>query len=131
MFTKKICVAGAVICYAVLIGLFVFYQQKPNRNCARGQACIRFCCKNEATCNETFIREHFEIGRSFDDFQVLLGEPKCFTKPGEKIVKKNFQYVRKVSAEREKYLFVNFSRTGRSMLIVCGITLKNIAWKTW
>lgn len=58
--------------------------------------CIRLCCQNETTCNETFARENLENvlnGRTYDTSrqrlttiklnqieEIFLGEPNCTLK---------------------------------------------------
>lgn len=84
MFAKKDCVICAAVCYLMLIFLFVYYQKEPNFSyvCSYASACIRFCCRDKITCNDTFIRDNFNISGQFaiSDYKVMLGEPKCSKK---------------------------------------------------
>lgn len=81
MFKKRDSVIGAVVCYLVLISLFVYYQQDPEFSfvCSHGNACVRFCCRDQATCNDTFIKENFNLTTHYTitDYKILFGEPKC------------------------------------------------------
>lgn len=88
MFQKKYCVIGAVLMYCILLLLF-FVGIKSQRDlqsaCSEINPCVRFCCENQTTCSEKFIRENFNtslLTQSADpiEFKILLGKPSCSMK---------------------------------------------------
>lgn len=98
MFNKRNCVIGAVVIYSVLIiSFFMCYdiENQLEHSCSHDNACVQFCCKNESTCNEKFIRQTFNgsnLPTKFDeehnevtiDFKVLLSRPDCLMEIIEK-----------------------------------------------
>lgn len=95
MFEKKYFVIGAAVAYMFLITLF--FMVKEGRfdkesykfgtvcNSNYDSFCLRFCCYEDATCDDKFIRENFNKnishnGESQDiekDFKILYGAPNC------------------------------------------------------
>lgn len=97
MSKKKVYVIGiVVVCYIVLI--LLFFKLKNERSfrkvCEWNSSCIRFCCFNQITCNDKFIRENFNASvfskREYDSesqidpqYKIMFGNPKCSLIPLE------------------------------------------------
>lgn len=87
MYHKRKIIIGAIIAYLLLlISFFVLRNVEESSNsCGFTNVCIRFCCKNIESCNETFINKNFNESHwrtQDDDFKskelkIYLGEPKC------------------------------------------------------
>lgn len=48
--------------------------------CAPGESCVRFCCKNESSCEDPnfFDLSGFEEAKNLDsNFKILKGDPPC------------------------------------------------------
>lgn len=87
----------ALVCYPILIFFCLkFYKEEYTENmCYFARPCVRFCCKIEEECTNSYIKENFNSSEvvqyefiSFDDsyednndtekFQIYIGKPKCF-----------------------------------------------------
>lgn len=79
--STKDCVVAAAVGYVMLITFFKFFEDKPKFGvvCSFESGCVRFCCRDESTCNEKFIHENFNATTSSEEFEykIMFGEPKC------------------------------------------------------
>lgn len=70
---RKYALIIVFVAYGVLIALTVFLRDKPEAEDKidfDSDVSIRFCCKNETTCNEKFISENFK-NENFRDGKSL------------------------------------------------------------
>lgn len=86
---RKIIIGAAIIYLILLISFFVLRNvEESDNDCGFTNTCIRFCCQNKETCNESFIHENFNDSHwlSPEDhldanntikLRVYLGEPTC------------------------------------------------------
>lgn len=87
MYQQRKVIIGALIVYLILLISFFVLRNKEqsNNDCGFSNFCIRFCCKDNATCNETYIIQNFnesnfglvdEDGKP-KELNIYFGEPKC------------------------------------------------------
>lgn len=85
----RFCVISCAVCYFGLIILLVHYHKQAESDdfCKFHDPCIRFCCKDQVSCDESFIRKNFKPDITHasgyvekGSFIVKKGAPKCFTK---------------------------------------------------
>lgn len=93
MFKKREYIICSCFIYFILILLIILLRDKKETDKTCGarldSVCLRFCCENENTCSEYFIRRNLNdslplpggpFRDSFQDFTILLGEPTCTLK---------------------------------------------------
>lgn len=82
MLSKKDCVMAAAVGYLVLILFFNFMREKLKFGvvCSNDSGCIRFCCRNESTCNEKYIRGNYFtpiVDSKELIYKIMFGSPDC------------------------------------------------------
>jgi hypothetical protein len=99
MLRKKDFVFGSVVIYILLIMLMLLVEEKEHFHlpCSYYQPCVRFCCNNQSSCKENYIRENFNSSLvpvyRYDgdeknetseeekvEFIIFQGHPKCLSK---------------------------------------------------
>ena len=108
-FQKRDCVIGSIFVYVVLTMLWMLLQDRDTFSipCYVDKTCIRFCCHNEKSCNENFIRKNFNLSfidkfRSSEDYIILLGSPICkVNKISAKEFEKSWSFYNKFSSNLE------------------------------
>lgn len=102
MIAKRKLLICAVTVYVILVSLFIILlNEKTKQNddmvvsysyvdnddeCDFMNPCVRFCCNDKSTCNETFIHKNFNASilmhSLFDENQtrslkLFMGHPEC------------------------------------------------------
>jgi hypothetical protein len=90
-------IVGVVI-YTILVVLFFSLEVEVgstyDSDCSFEAKCYRFCCKDEQSCNEKFVKETFNSSYSGSadfwfmdeddnttiELKAFFGEPKCYLK---------------------------------------------------
>lgn len=119
MLSKKDCVIGASVIYLLLIIIFVNYQHKPAFEyvCTHDSPCIRFCCRNQSTCNDTFIRQSFNVSEYSinPSYKIMMGEPRCSKTSAESNQTWSFLSVLKVKKNWDENNLINVSAWRHSL----------------
>jgi hypothetical protein len=112
MVQKKYLVILAAVVYIVL-AYFLWWFEKPQIEsssfdyCTVGEACLRFCCKNETLCEENFIKKNFNtIHDAPMNVSASFGKPEC-TLSTLQTTPKSIKFEGKWKIEKVKY-FVLF-----------------------
>lgn len=90
MLRKKNCVVFSVFTYFILILIIFLSRDKRSFKyvCSTNSGCVRFCCNDHQTCNESFIRKNFNaslVTRVWNsnwkgpqsEIKIMLGKPTC------------------------------------------------------
>lgn len=91
MVSKRDCVIGAVIVYFLLILLYFTLdenQRIENICYFDNNRCVRFCCYDQTSCDEKFIRKNFNSSllpnENKTDYLILYDKLSCETEKVDK-----------------------------------------------
>jgi hypothetical protein len=87
----------ALVGYPILIFFCITFhkEQVIDSNCYFSRPCVRFCCKVEYECNESYVKSKFNSSHIFEseqysfyheyetenetrEYEVFIGKPSCF-----------------------------------------------------
>lgn len=112
---KRDFVIGSIAIYVILILIYSMHLVDRFRPDDCDYRCIRFCCFEQKSCSEKFIRDNLNdsLVPSFqpaleEKFRILYGRPHCKLKQMDSKEKWKFTPVRNINALMVIYLFADF-----------------------